>query len=205
MDSIIKLIRSFNITTETLTALGILAGIFVFFVLWLIRTSILKFTTRICSRKKVKFGHLLLPTLLSTIFNFLLITVLSLILIKKDINPFYEIFKFALNLNYDANKFKIILLGFGAAELVFILAETFILKLVDVHPWYYIRLGILKLFKKEGKIAVLRENKPEKYNLTILNGLLSSIMSVLIILLVCVICILIGKYLGSTYFINFEL
>ena len=158
MDNIINIVRSFNLTTQNLTIITILAGIFVFVLLWLIRANILKFTTKISSRKAVSFSHILLPTLLSSIFHILLITVLTLVLMKKDINPFYEIFKFILNLNYDVNKFKIVLLGFGAIQLIFILAETFILKLVDIHPFFYIRLGIFKLFKKNEKITKLVEN-----------------------------------------------
>lgn len=205
MDSIINFVRSFNLTADSLGVIAIICGVFVFILLWLIRASILKFTTRITSKKKIKFGHMLLPTFLSTVLNILLVTVLALILIKKDINPFYEILKCILDLNYDANKFKIIILGFSTSQLVFMLAETFILKLVDLHPMYYIKLGILKLFKREEKIEILRQRKPEKYSLTILNCILSSVLSFVIIAVFCTACILLGKYLGATYFLDFEL
>lgn len=205
MDSIINFVRNLDLTAESLGTIAIIGGVFVFVILWLIITSILKFTTYVTSKKKIKYTHMLLPALLSTVFNVLLITVLALILIKKDINPFYELLNCMLDLNYDSNKFKIIILGFSASQLIFMLVETFILKLVDLHPLYYIRLGILKLFKKTEKIDKLRERKPEKYNLSILNCILSSLLSFILVAVFCIGCLLLGKYLGATYFLDFEL
>ena len=205
MDSIINFVRNLDLTAESLGTVAIIGGVFVFVILWLIITSILKFTTYVTSKKKIKYTHMLLPALLSTVFNVLLITVLALILIKKDINPFYELLKFMLDLTYDSNKLKIIILGFSASQLVFMLVETFILKLVDLHPLYYKRLGILKLFKKTEKIDKLRERKPEKYNLSILNCILSSLLSFTLVAVFCIGCLLLGKYLGATYFLDFEL
>lgn len=205
MDSIINFVRNLDLTAESLGTIAIIGGVFVFVILWLIITSILKFTTYVTSKKKIKYMHMLLPALLSTVFNLLLITVLALILIKKDINPFYELLNCMLDLNYDSNKFKIIILGFSASQLIFMLVETFILKLTDLHPLYYIRLGILKLFKKTEKIDKLRERKPEKYNLSILNCILSSLLSFTLVAVFCIGCLLLGKYLGATYFLDFEL
>ena len=202
MDSIINFVRNLDLTAESLGTIAIIGGVFVFVILWLIITSILKFTTYVTSKKKIKYTHMLLPALLSTVFNVLLITVLALILIKKDINPFYELLKFMLDLTYDSNKLKIIILGFSASQLVFMLVETFIL---DLHPLYYIRLGILKLFKKTEKVEKLRERKPEKYNLSILNCILSSLLSFTLVAVFCIGCLLLGKYLGATYFLDIEL
>ena len=205
MDSIINFVRNLDLTAESLGTIAIIGGVFVFVILWLIITSILKFTTYVTSKKKIKYTHMLLPALLSTVFNVLLITVLALILIKKDINPFYELLNCMLDLNYDSNNFKIIILGFSASQLIFMLVETFILKLVDLHPLYYIRLGILKLFKKTEKVEKLRERKPEKYNLSILNCILSSFLSFALVIVFCVGFMLLGKYLGATYFLDIEL
>lgn len=193
MDSIMNMLKNLD-STDFGIIIGIL-GVLAFIVLLIIKGTILQLGIRILTRKRVAFYYMLLPTFLSLVTNALLIFVTYLIITANGIDIIEIAFAYLFKSISDYTSIIYILLALLGAEVIFLLIQAFILKLITFDWIKMIKKLYCKIAKKEFIDNL--EEEPETTNLTYLNGLLSGLFCFAIMFFLSIILIYIGELLGS--------
>lgn len=157
MDVVIKIAKSLGSMN-----LGVLIGVGVFFIFLILLTlkgSILQTGLRIFNKKKYGFYFMIIPTFLAILVNMILLFIAYLVVVTKfDINIVEVAVQFLFNALTDFKPILYIILAVIIAEVIFLIIQAFILKLVT--------FDIYKSIKKLFKLITKKSKEPEKQMLT---------------------------------------
>ena len=192
-----------------------IAAFVVFLVLLVLKGSILQTGIRIFTKKRYDFSFMIMPTLLSILTNMILLFISYVILTNNNIDILELTIQYLFDSVTDFKQILYIIIAVVASELVFLIIQTFILKLVDFDVYKSIK----KLFVKnadsnniesteeiigtvsndtflddENKMA---EDTPSK--LSFVNGLLSGVFCFSIMFFLTIILLYIGTLIGTKF------
>lgn len=214
MDVVVKIAKSLGSMN-----LGVLIGIgvfFVFLILLILKGSILQTGLRIFNKKKYSFYFMIIPTFLAILVNMILLFMAYLVVVTKfDINIVEVAVQFLFNALTDFKPILYIILAVIIAEVIFLIIQAFILKLVTFDIYKSIKNLIHKIankISKKGKSESetqdnntnetyeLAKNAPEA-NVTnakpkFANGLLAGLFCFSIMVFLTIILLYIGERIG---------
>lgn len=210
MDVVVKIAKSLGSMN-----LGVLIGIGVFFVFLILLTlkgSILQTGLRIFNKKKYGFYFMIIPTFLAILVNMILLFMAYLVVVTKfDINIVEVAVQFLFNALTDFKPILYIILAVIIAEVIFLIIQAFILKLVTFDIYKSIKNLINKIAKKEKAENEIQDNNTNStYELTkntqeiettnvkpsFVNGLLAGLFCFSIMVFLTIILLYIGERIG---------
>lgn len=214
MDVVVKIAKSLGSMN-----LGVLIGIGVFFVFLILLTlkgSILQTGLRIFNKKKYGFYFIIIPTFLAILVNMILLFMAYIVVVTKfDINIIEVAVQFLFNALTDFKPILYIILAVIIAEVIFLIIQAFILKLVTFDIYKSIKNLINKIANKipkkeksENEIQdnntnstyVLTENTQEIETTNVrpsfVNGLLAGLFCFSIMVFLTIILLYIGERIG---------
>lgn len=200
--------------------LGVILGIgifFVFLILLILKGSILQTGLRIFTKKKFGFYFMIMPTFLAIFTNMILLFASYLVItFKFDINILDLTIQFLFNTLTDFQPIIYILLVLLIAEVLFIIIQAFILKLVTFDLSQSIKKLFRLITKKGSKTAekldnnednaILENSKPEESTQltsdivtrpSYVSGLLAGLFCFSIMVFLTIILLYIGEMIGS--------
>lgn len=214
MDVVVKIAKSLGSMN-----LGVLIGIgvfFVFLILLILKGSILQTGLRIFNKKKYGFYFMIIPTFLAILVNMILLFMAYLVVVTKfDINIVEVGMQFLFNALTDFKPILYIILAVIIVEVLFLIIQAFILKLVTFDIYKSIKNLINKIANKipkkeksENEIQdnntnstyVLTENTQEIETTNVrpsfVNGLLAGLFCFSIMVFLTIILLYIGERIG---------
>lgn len=213
MDVIMKIAKSLSgMNLNVLIGIGIF---FVFLVLLVLKGSILQTGLRIFTKKKYSFYFMLIPTFLAILVNMILLMSYIIVVTKFDINIVEVVVQFLFNALTDFKPILYIILGVFIAEVLFLIIQAFILKLVTFDIYKSIKNLFNKITNKFSK-KENTENKIQNINTDIqyefsentqneeitnvrpkfVNGLLAGLFCFSIMVFLTIILLYIGETIG---------
>lgn len=212
MDVVVKIAKSLGSMN-----LGVLIGIGVFFVFLILLTlkgSILQTGLRIFNKKKYGFYFMIIPTFLAILVNMILLFIAYLVVVTKfDINIVEVAVQFLFNALTDFKPILYIILAVIIAEVIFLIIQAFILKLVTFDIYKSIKNLIKKIVKKEKSESEMQNNSTDDtYELaentqeiettnarpSFVNGLLAGLFCFSIMVFLTIILLYIGERIGTS-------
>lgn len=193
MDSILNMLKNLD-STDFGIIIGVLAAL-VFIILLIIKGTILQLGIRILTKKRVAFYYMILPTFLALITNAILIFISYLIITANGIDIIETAFAYLFKSVSDYTHIIYILLAILGTEVIFLIIQAFVLKLITFDWIKSIKKLYCKIVKKE--FVENTEEEPETIKLTYLNGLLSGLFCFAIMFFLSIILIYVGEALGS--------
>lgn len=168
----------------------------------IIKSSILNLAFKVLSKDKIEIERLVLPIVLSLILFICVILSATLILINCHIPVFSTLLCVFLEVNYSLKILGYILLTYGIAILLYLLAEGYILKLVSLPYSKYKSENTdknlsIEMFEKsysDNLPPLIKERKQLKYG----EGLIIALFSFSILFFCSILFIYIGKYIGRS-------
>lgn len=159
MDIVVKIAKSLgSMDLSVLIGIGIF---FVFLVLLILKGSILQTGLRIFTKKKYGFYFMIIPTFLAIFVNMILLFISYIVISTKfDIDILELIIQFLFNTLTDFKPILYILLTLIIAEVIFILIQSFILKLVTFDIFKSIKKLFSKLFNLFAKFSKKSKEEP---------------------------------------------
>lgn len=192
--------------------LGVIFGIgifLVFLVLLILKGSILQTGIRIFARKKYSFYFMIIPTFLSILTNMILLFVSYIILTKNDVNVLEIIFQYIFNSISDFKQILYIIIALIASEVIFLIIQAFILKLVNFDIYKSIKSIFVKNSNENDKNANQEDDLFDEdlddseicttNKLSFVNGLLAGVFCFAIMFFLTVILLYIGTLIGPKF------
>lgn len=193
MDSILNILK--NLDSTDIGIIIAIAGIIAFILILIIKGTILQLGIRILTKKRVAFYYMVIPTFLSLITNGIFLVISYIILTANDINIIEIAFGYLFKSISDYSQIIYIILAFLGAEVLFIIVQAFILKLITFDICKCIKKIYCKIAKKEYLENL--EQEPETTKLTYVNGLLSGLFCFAIMFFLSIILIYFGELLSG--------
>jgi len=193
MDVIINFVKNLD-STDIGIIVGIVA-ILAFIILIIVKGTILQLGIRILTKKRVAFYYMIIPTFLSFILNIGLIFIAYLIITAKGIDVIEIAFGYIFKSISDYTQIIYILLALLGAEVLFLIIQAFILKLITFDIVKCMKKLYCKIAKKE--FVEKTDEEPETTRLTYINGLLSGLFCFAIMFFLSIILVYIGETLGG--------
>lgn len=206
MDAVVKIVKSLGgIDLGRLLGVGVF---FIFLVLLILKGSILQTGLRIFTKKKFGFYFMVIPTFLAILLNMILLFIAYIVVTKININIVEVGIQYLFNSLTDFKPLLHIILVLIIAEVVFLVIQPFILKLVT----FDIYNSIKKLFKSITKKSKGTENNVQidaELNATTqeieiantrpsyVNGLLAGLFCFSIMVFLTIILLYVGELIGS--------
>jgi len=193
MDSIINLLKNLD-STDIGIIIGIVAVI-AFILILIIKGTILQLGIRILTKKRVAFYYMIIPTFIALLTNAILIFIAYLIVTANGIDVIETAFAYLFKSLTDYTHVIYILLALLGAEILFLVIQAFILKLITFDIIKAIKKLYCKIAKKE--FVDNTDEEPETTKLTYVNGLLSGLFCFAIMFFLSIILIYIGELSGG--------
>lgn len=208
MDFLISAAKSLNSTSFNII-IGI--GVFILFlILMIIKGSIFQSGIKILTKRKPNFCYMIIPSCLSVITNMLLLVLAYIFLIEKGINVLDTIVAYMFDSLTDFTPLLYIIITLVVCEVIFIIIQAFILKLITFDIYASIKKLVYKITKKQDKyekneyedtLTLVPVNDDSVSNmaprpLSFANGLLTGFFCFSIMFFLTIILIYIGESIG---------
>ncbi|MBR5227467.1 MAG: hypothetical protein IKV94_02400 [Clostridia bacterium] len=180
-----------------------IAATLVFLLLLILKGTILQTGIRIVTKRKIDFYFMVIPTFLAIIVNTLLLLCGYLVLTYYNIDILDNIINLLFHAVSDFTQIIYILLAFLGAEIIFILIQGVILKLIKFDIVLSIKKLIQKVSKKseESQEQQVQLIEPEEeIDNSYLTGILSGLFCFAIMFFLTIILIYIGSLIGKNLF-----
>lgn len=208
MDVITKIAKTLgSIDLSLLIGIG---AFIVYLILLILKGSILQTGLKIFTKKKYNFYFMIIPTFLAILTNILLLSFAYLVIVAKfDINILEVIIEYLFNSLIDFTPVLYIILAIIISEVLFLIIQAFILKLVTFDLIKSIKKVFSKITntdKRDFKQDVLEDmevnaetKQVEEINTrpTFVNGLLAGLFCFSIMFFLTIILLYIGEVIGA--------
>ncbi len=199
-----------NMNINVLLSIGIFI---VFLILLILKGSILQLGLRLFTKKKHGFYFMIIPTFLAIVTNMILLFASYIVITRLNINIVEILIQYLFNSLVDFKPILNILLVLLAAEVIFIIIEAFILKLVTFDICDSIKKLFSKIFKKAKSESdenneiennsnyLIEVNEEQITRPSFINGLLAGLFCFSIMFFLTIILLYIGETIGSRFII----
>ena len=213
MDFLIRIVK--NLAGMNLGVLFCVGIFIVFLVLLILKGSILQTWIRIFAKKKYSFYFMILPTFLSILTNMILLFISYIVLTKNNIDILELALQYLFNSVSDFKQILYIIIAAISSEVLFLIIQAFILKLINFDLYKSIKNIFVKGNKSDNTDATddiisiseddmfsddaenISEDTPSK--LSFINGLLAGIFCFSIMFFLTVILLYMGSLIGSKF------